>query len=133
VQYSVKLADLWTSRGERRYELDDIMLLKVGRHLRPRPHFKLIIGREEGENNFLEGYRKQYVHLRAVDHEGPLALIDGSANDDDLELAARLVCRFGRGRDAERVQVQITDLQGATRIVEVVPLGADDVPKAWYL
>jgi tRNA-uridine 2-sulfurtransferase len=133
VQYAVKLADLWTSRGERRYELDDIMLLKVGRHLRPRPHFKLIIGREEGENNFLEGYRKQYVHLRAVDHEGPLALIDGSANDDDLELAARLVCRFGRGRDAERVQVQITDLQGATRIVEVVPLGADDVPKAWYL
>src|SRR5690606_18697256 len=73
-QYSVKLADLWQARGERRYELDDIMLLKVGRHLRPRPHFKLIIGREEGENHFLEGYRKQFVHMHAVDFEGPLAL-----------------------------------------------------------
>ena len=39
-QYSQKLADLWKAGGSRRYELDDIMLLKVGRHLRPRPHFK---------------------------------------------------------------------------------------------
>ena len=47
-QYSTKLADLWASRGARDYDLDDIMLLKVGRHLRPRPHFKVIVGREEG-------------------------------------------------------------------------------------
>ncbi|MFP5506972.1 MAG: tRNA (5-methylaminomethyl-2-thiouridylate)-methyltransferase [Gammaproteobacteria bacterium] len=132
-QYSVKLADLWQARGKRRYEIDDIMLLKVGRHLRPRPHFKLIIGREEGENNFLEGYRKQFVHLRAADVEGPLALLDGVANDADLELAARLVSRFGKGRDAERVRVRITDRQGATRIVEVAPLHGDEVPKEWYV
>jgi len=132
-QYSVKLADLWQGRGERRYEFDDIMLLKVGRHLRPRPHFKMIIGREEGENHFLEGYRKQFVHLRAVNYEGPLALIDGRADADDLDLAARLVCRFGKGRDAEHVQVLITDQQGASRVVEVAPLTADDVPQAWYL
>ena len=35
-RYAVKLRDLWESRGAREYELDDIMLLKVGRHLRPR-------------------------------------------------------------------------------------------------
>ncbi|MBI5461975.1 MAG: tRNA (5-methylaminomethyl-2-thiouridylate)-methyltransferase [Gammaproteobacteria bacterium] len=132
-QYAHKLADFWQGRGERRYELDDIMLLKVGRHLRPRPHFKMIIGREEGENNFLEGYRKQFVHLRALSLEGPLALIDGHVDDSDLELAARLVCRFGKGRDAERVQVVITDLHGETRVMDVAPLSADDVPQAWYL
>ncbi|RZV46494.1 MAG: tRNA (5-methylaminomethyl-2-thiouridylate)-methyltransferase, partial [Sphingomonadaceae bacterium] len=33
--YSVKLQDLWDNRGSKRYELDDIMLLKVGRHIRP--------------------------------------------------------------------------------------------------
>lgn len=61
--YASKLADMWAHRGEKRYELDDIMLLKVGRHLRPRPHFKLIIAREDGENRFLEGYRKQFTHF----------------------------------------------------------------------
>ncbi|MFA7592539.1 MAG: hypothetical protein WCY26_02235 [Thiohalobacteraceae bacterium] len=132
-QYAVKLTDLWAARGERRYELDDIMLLKVGRHLRPRPNFKLIIGREEGENHFLEGYRKQFVHLHAVDFEGPLALVDGQADAADLELAARLVCRYGKGRDAEQVRVRITDLQGDSRIVAVTPLSPADVPQAWYV
>lgn len=132
-QYSVKLADLWKSRGERRYDLDDIMLLKVGRHLRPRPNFKLIIGREEGENNFLEGYRKQFTHLRALNHEGPLALLDGVANEEDIELAARLVCRFGKGRDAEQVEILVTDKQGGERVLNVAPLTVDTIPQAWYL
>ncbi|MFP5383438.1 MAG: tRNA (5-methylaminomethyl-2-thiouridylate)-methyltransferase, partial [Gammaproteobacteria bacterium] len=61
--YARKLADLWQARGAREYEMDDILLLKVGRHLRPAPHYKLIVAREDGENNFLMGYRKQFTHL----------------------------------------------------------------------
>jgi tRNA U34 2-thiouridine synthase MnmA/TrmU len=133
-QYTAKIADLWTSRGRRDYEFDDIMLLKVGRHLRPRPHFKLIVGREEGENKFLEGYRKRFVSFRALSHTGPLALLDGTAqNDDDLELAASLVARFGQGRDAERVQMEVVGTDGAARLFEVRPLAQDDIPPNWYI
>ena len=35
--YSAKLVDLWKARDSRDYELDDVMLLKVGRHIRPNP------------------------------------------------------------------------------------------------
>jgi tRNA U34 2-thiouridine synthase MnmA/TrmU len=132
-QYSHKLADLWTTRGSKQYELDDIMLLKVGRHLRPRPHFKLIVGRDEGENNFLNGYRKRFIHLFATSHEGPLALVDGPANDDDLMLAARLTARFGQGRDAETVTLSVTDAAGLTQTLSVAPLTAGDIPPEWYL
>ncbi len=131
--YSVKLADLWKSRGERDYELDDIMLLKVGRHLRPRPDFKLIIGREEGENNFLEGYRRQFVHLRPTSHVGPLVLVDGTVDESDLELAARLTARYSKGRDAETVSVEVTDLDGERRTLEVAPMPADEIPQDWIL
>ncbi|MEJ2509903.1 MAG: tRNA (5-methylaminomethyl-2-thiouridylate)-methyltransferase [Gammaproteobacteria bacterium] len=131
--YSVKLADLWKSRGERDYELDDIMLLKVGRHLRPRPDFKLIIGREEGENNFLEGYRRQFVHLRPTSHVGPLVLVDGSVDESDLELAARLTARYSKGRDAETVSVEVTDLDGERHTLEVAPMPADEIPQDWIL
>ena len=64
---------------------------------------------------------------------GPLALIDGSVNADDVELAARLIARFSKGKDAERVQIEVTDEQGATRMLDVAPLSGDDVPQAWYL
>lgn len=132
-QYSVKLADLWNARNERRYELDDIMLLKVGRHLRPRPNFKLIIGREEGENNFLEGYRKQFAHLRPLSHTGPFVLVDGDPTADDLTLAARVLGRFSHGRDADAVRIEITDKAGASREIEVAPLSGDAIPQAWYI
>jgi len=131
--YSAKLADLWEFRGRRDYDLDDILLLKVGRHLRPRPHFKLIVGREEGENNFLEGYRKRFIHLRTLSHLGPLVLIDGTLQGfEDRELIARLSARFSQGRDAEKVEVELIELEGISRKMTVVPLGAHEILESWY-
>jgi tRNA-uridine 2-sulfurtransferase len=132
-QYSHKLADLWDHRGSKQYDFDDIMLLKVGRHLRPRPHFKIIVGRDEGENNFLSGYRKQFTHLQAVDVPGPFVLVDGTVTEDDLVLAARLTARFGKGHTAGIVPVSVTDRCGLTRELRVAPLHADEIPPEWYL
>ncbi len=132
-QYASKLADLWRARGSKQYEMDDIMLLKVGRHLRPRPHFKLIISREEGEGNYLQGYRKQYVSIKTVSHPGPLALIDGEAGDEDIELAARLVARYSQGRDAPEVELEVADREGNSRLLRVRPMPAHEVPQAWHL
>jgi tRNA-specific 2-thiouridylase len=131
--YSAKLADLWRARQRRDYELDDILLLKVGRHLRPRAHFKLIIAREEGESNFLEGYRHQFTHLRPLSHSGPLTLVDGAADDDDLYLAARLTARFSQGRHADRVQVEVAERGRVSRTLEVTPLPSDEIPQEWYI
>ena len=128
--YSVKLTDLWASRGKRDYEIDDIMLLKVGRHLRPKPNFKLIVAREEGENNFLQGYRKQFITLRTMSHKGPLTLLDGTASDEDLELAAQIVARFSQGRDADTVDVEVTE-NGVHKNITIKPLKADEIDDAW--
>ncbi len=132
-QYSNKLADMWKSRGDRSYEIDDIMLLKVGRHLRPRPHFKMIIGREDGENKFLQGYRKQYTHLITTSHNGPLVLIDGKIDEDDLELAAQITARFSQGRNADKVDVEIHTLDGDSLTRQVTPIAGEAIPRDWYL
>lgn len=131
--YSRRLGDLWATRGEKRYEFDDVMLLKVGRHLRPRRHFKLIVGRDEGENNFLQGYRRQFTSLTATSHPGPLVLLEGEASEDDLDLAARLTARFGQGREAGEVVVQVAPKHGAPRELRVAPLPVDQIPAEWYL
>jgi tRNA-specific 2-thiouridylase len=131
--YSRKLVDLWQARGEREYDLDDIMLLKVGRHLRLRPELKLIIGRDSGENNFLRGYRGRYSHMFATSHNGPLVLIDGRADPEDLKLAARVTARFGQGREAESVRVDVVSPRGDSHTLDVEPLPADGIPESWYV
>lgn len=131
--YTVKLQDLWASRGERKYELDDILLLKIGRHIRPRPHFKLVIAREEGEGNYLSGYRKLYTYLDATSHHGPMTLVDGEVDDSDLELAARIVARYSQGRAADQVVVEVGRPGEPTRQLRVKPFGTEEIPKDWML
>lgn len=131
--YSNRLSDLWATRGNKHYEIDDIMLLKVGRHMRPAPNFKLIIGREEGENNYLGGYRRRFVHMTATSHNGPLVLIEGEPTDADVQLAARLTARFGQGRHADKVTIEVTDPHGRSRLLEVSPLPSNEIPSSWYL
>ena len=109
------------------------MLLKVGRHLRPRPAFKLIVGREEGENRYLEGYRRRFVHMIPLSHPGPLVLLDGEADADDLELAARIAARFSKGRDDAEVAIEVTGKDGTVRIYTVSPLPSSQIPPEWYL
>lgn len=131
--YSAKLQDLWQHRGNKNYELDDILLLKVGRHLRPAPHFKLIIGREEGENHYLEGYCSEFTHLRPVSHTGPLALLQGDASAEDIFLAAQIVARFSHGKDESIVRVEVGHGNEEPRSLEVTPLKPSEIPEQWYL
>ena len=131
--YSAKLSDMWQHQGNKNYELDDIMLLKVGRHIRPNDRFKMIIGREEGENRFLSGYRKQFPSLKTNEVAGPLVLLDGEPNDEDIQLAARITARFSQGKTADKVDVLVTSLDGHEQHLMVKPMGATEIPQDWYL
>ncbi len=131
--YSAKLVDLWKARDNKNYELDDVMLLKVGRHIRPQPNFKLIVAREEGEGRFLQGYKKDYISMACVSHSGPLVLIDGSPSAEDLYLAASITARFGQGRDAEQVDISILSKDGSERTIQVAPMKTEAMPKEWYI
>lgn len=131
--YSAKLVDLWQAQGHKEYGLDDVMLLKVGRHIRPQPNFKLIVAREEGEGRFLQGYKNEFISMNCSSHAGPLVLIDGSPSAEDLYLAAQITARFGQGRDAGQVDIAIVDKDGLERIIAVTPLPQAEIPKAWYI
>jgi len=130
--YSAKMKDMWETRGEKDYDLDDIMLLKVGRHLRPTAQFKMIIARDEGETNYLMGYRNRFHHLLMTSHSGPLTLLQGEG-EIEVSFAARIAARFGQGRNAPEVSFLSISPDGQEQPLSIVPLKADQIPKAWYL
>ena len=131
--YSDRLVDLWQVRNDKHYELDDVMLLKVGRHIRPRPHFKMIVGREEGENKFMEGYRKQFINMRTSSCTGPLVLIDGELSSDDEILAAQITARFSKGRNEDAVSVEVTDKTGFSKTLTIKPITEKEFPEEWHI
>jgi tRNA U34 2-thiouridine synthase MnmA/TrmU len=132
--YSNKLQDLWQYRGSKHYEFDDIMLLSMGRHLRPCEHFKMIVSREEPETLFMEGYRKSFGHIKTISHAGPISLIDGNdLSAEDWLLAARITARFSQGRDADEVEVSIVPQGKEARNLKVSPLSPSEILQNWYL
>ena len=110
------------------------MLLKVGRHIRPSKDFKLIIAREEGENNFLDGYKNQFQSIKTVSHAGPLALVEGEdLTPEQVELACAITARFSKGRDADAVELRFSDRGQDSRLLQVKPLRADELETDWIL
>ena len=132
-KYSQKLVDLWQARGDKDYDLDDVMLLKVGRHIRPAKNFKLIIAREEGEARFMQGYKNNFINMNCASHRGPLVLIDGQPDEQDLLLAGRITARYGQGRDADEVTIQVREKDKPERLIQVKPIAANEIPEEWFV
>ncbi|MCG6937619.1 MAG: tRNA (5-methylaminomethyl-2-thiouridylate)-methyltransferase [Gammaproteobacteria bacterium] len=131
--YSDKLVDLWQARNRKEYDLDDIMLLKVGRHIRPQAHYKLIVSREDGENKFLNGYKKQFASIEIISHPGPLTLVDGELTDNDFIFASRIAARFSQGRDTDSVTVKIIRKNGEEQQFDIPPLPVSEIKQEWYI
>ena len=68
-----------------------------------------------------------------MSHPGPLTLIEGELASGDLEFAARIAARFSSGRSEPYVEMKCVNVGGDTQTMQVVPLPASEVDKAWYL
>jgi tRNA-specific 2-thiouridylase len=107
--FSKRLAEAF-DHGED--SLDIIELLSLGRHFRLPSGARLIVGRDEGENDgLLERRPVGAVVVDASNVPGPVALVlppsrfNAPVEDADRTLAARICARYSDRRKEKRVQV----------------------------
>jgi len=92
--------------AERAIDKDDVILLSTGRHFRLSPRAKLVVARSEVENLMLEHHVTGRARLEAKDLPGPVALVEGTPTWEERLVAARIVARYGKGKDAPKVSVE---------------------------
>ncbi|MFX0027994.1 MAG: tRNA 4-thiouridine(8) synthase ThiI [Candidatus Hermodarchaeota archaeon] len=113
--YSNRMKDSLKFNNVQRIE--DMNILKYGRHFRFKDT-KIIVGRDETENNMLIQFKKPEDFIMEVqDVPGPVTIIQGSKNEESLNYAASLTLRYsdlnepeGRvfyGRDYENLDNSI--------------------------
>lgn len=121
LNFAKRLEDVFEHIEDRtKLTREDMLLLKVGRHLRLPSGVKVIIGRDSSENAFLSGFTGNRWVVQVIDHGSPLTLVDEKATEDDLRLAAELTARYSQGREQSRVRVQIA-FGEEEREVQVTP------------
>jgi tRNA U34 2-thiouridine synthase MnmA/TrmU len=95
--YSTRLRDLWDHDPEA--EMSDITLLKVGRHFRVNRQAKIIVGRNEHENELIEALtRWGDVLVKPKDVPGPSVMLRGQFDDSAIPLATGLTRKYSDGK-----------------------------------
>jgi len=99
--------------------LRDFRLLKIGRHLRIGDLSKVIIGRNEADNNLLETIRQpEEAALTWLDGNTPVGIVIGAQGEDLYGLAARILLRYTRAEPNSKCRMEVR-ANGETRVFSV--------------
>jgi tRNA-specific 2-thiouridylase len=98
-EYADKLRDLF--RHKKRCSMADVSLLKVGRHFRFGEN-KIIVGRNEAENNFLTAEKAQNDYYFEVPDVGsPITVLQGAKTKNAIRMAAALTAFYSDAKSGK--------------------------------
>ncbi|MBI3251782.1 MAG: hypothetical protein HYZ52_00475 [Candidatus Omnitrophica bacterium] len=119
-QYTARLQDFFDHNGKANLTNEDVILLKVGRHFRFSENIKVIVGRNERENNFLKVYENGRHVFRVPEWPSAhmLAEVKGALSPDEVRRLASIAARYSDAEDKGRVAVEHLNGESA-EILEV--------------
>ncbi len=125
--FSLRLKDYLHHNTADALDQYQVGLLSVGRHLRLPDGTKIIVGRHEGENNFLDRIRRpEHWRLEAFGGGSPVAILNGPLTPEQVDTAAAIVAGYSRAKRELSVTVEIETGQEA-KTVTVTPLSQEEL------
>ena len=114
-EFFSRAKDHFIHYGKNPEDFWDFQLMKVGYHFRLSPQCKLVVGRNQFENEYLTDIAKKLhrpiLILDGQSNPGALALLVGDSDDSILELALSIAARYTDKRDSARFR--LSDTYGA--------------------
>ncbi|MDO9541823.1 MAG: hypothetical protein Q7J98_05815, partial [Kiritimatiellia bacterium] len=89
-------------------DLRDATLVTFGRHFRLHPGLKVILGRNQTENDRLQKIGAEWPRLEIAEIPGPAMLLRGKMRDEDRQPLGHLLKRYARKAGADTVTIQYT-------------------------
>lgn len=91
------------------FDINDVNLLKQGRHFRLPDGSKVVVGRNERENNVIENLaRKEDILLVPKNLPGPSVLCRGNVSQNNIYLSAGLIATYTKGGSIMDVEIKST-------------------------
>jgi hypothetical protein len=103
--YAHRLKDLFTHQPDP--DLDDLSLLRIGRHFRFSPSCKIIVGRNKAENEKIWSLSAKGCLMKVEDYGSPTVLLVGEITDEALRVAASLCARYSDAKNLSEIEVTV--------------------------
>ena len=102
--------------------VSDVELLKFGRQFRLSADAKLVVGRNQTDNDSLQMLASPgQIRLRCSSFSGPLGVFCGQPDPTPLHKAAAIVASYGKGKDQPEVEVLCSGA-GEDLVIKVKPM-----------
>jgi tRNA-uridine 2-sulfurtransferase len=96
--FAKRLRDLFSHQADK--QIRDLELLKYGRHFRINDNCKVIVGRNNADNDALQALaQKEDLVLFMTDFPGPQVIVPYGADEEELSIAASLCVRYSDAPD----------------------------------
>src|SRR5665648_45196 len=128
--FSKRLRDLFTQGV---FSLEDIELLKLGRHFRLSTNVKLVVGRNKEENEKIKEFSQEGDFLfKAKNLKGQVSLLKGvcQVNDGFIDKSCQITARYCDRNEEENEEVNINCYSKSKELVrttKVKPLTEDEL------
>ena len=125
--FSKRLKDLFDHNAD--FKIRDMELLKSGRHLRLDEETKIIVGRNQKDNDAIENLTEDGdMVITMRDFPGPVTLVPYGCDKEKLHRAAAICARYSDAPDGEKATAQCST-EGTLKLIEVVAERADTTQK----
>lgn len=126
--YTTRLKELF--EHQQNYTETELHLLKHGRHFRLANGAKLIVGRTQSDNQYLQGYFNPATDtlVKVQNFPGPLGLIPQGGDKATVFLAAAICAGYSKAPDGQPADVAVKGVQGS-QTIRMVPIAPSDVKK----
>ncbi|MGB9716513.1 MAG: hypothetical protein ACPL1G_08930 [Thermodesulfovibrionales bacterium] len=103
--YAYRLKELFTHNPNA--DIEDVKLLRTGRHFRFSPSCKIIIGRDKDENEKIWSLSNKDCLLKIEGYGSPTALIVGEITDEAIKVAASLCAKYSDAKNISEVDATV--------------------------
>lgn len=116
------------------FSLNDVHLLKMGRHFRLSTKSKLVVGRNEEENQKIKTFSQEGdILLKVARFPGPLSLLRGEGEEGEIEKAGAITARYSKAKDLKEVEVLYRRMNGdGERSLLISPFSENEIEK-WMI
>lgn len=116
--FSRRLRDLLKDKSD--VSIDELELLRIGRHIRIRSGLKIVVGRDEKENLRMDSNPSVAVKFEPDDFPGPMVVADGIPSPEEERLIGGVLLRYTKPVHRSN-RILIGSGSGGTRYLTDLP------------
>ncbi|MBD3808432.1 MAG: argininosuccinate synthase [Epsilonproteobacteria bacterium] len=109
------------------FDVDDIDILKYGRHFRLPDGAKLIVGRDKEDNEQIDSLKTSKFTSFKLPVIGPVSMISKNASPKDKELAAKIALTYAKNDKNSIYDITVDD-----EVVKVTPFPSKNEPRVYF-